>query len=509
VYRYKLRYSDLGYILLFLSTFLSPDGEQTADGEDPQTDYAFNRFGASSWGGKRATPFTVVGKAWRRTFNSWGGKRNPSFHSWGGKRSNPFAVLGNSRSWGAMTDPSLGSEKEPAFTLVGSSRQVPAFPSITDEPTVAVLSSKIKPAPRTLRTKRDTALVILDGKSNPALGIPNNHNPKLAILETADRTTPVYGKRYRAFNSWGGKRGSVFSSWGGKRDDETPDLEDQATFFKRGPQFSSWDGNTYSDDDTQEKRAFSSWGGKRNLIPGDVPELTDEMGKRIYSSWGGKRYTTKTEPNLQNSPITKNFEAEHGPWLSDKERRNASIQTSLVEAYQQLLKYVDCRMQFRCEDNDRRKGNSEQEARPGIETSLTAAEDQNNRSSELHGRNAEHEVLGTVMKRSDSTPNSGTRVSKAQFRPWGGKRSQVLPPLVSILGIMHRVDGLLNKRASTQYESLGSKKWGQSPSSAVFSSWGGKRSMKLSEHNIHNAPIQSSGRQLRRAAEFYSWAGKR
>jgi hypothetical protein len=265
----------------------------------------------------------------------------------------------------------------------------------------------------------------------------------------------------------------------------------------------------YADDDTQEKRAFSSWGGKRNLISGDVPELIDEMGKARYSSWGGKRYTTKIEQNLQNSPITKNFEAEHGPWQSDKERRNASIQTSLVEAYQQLLKNVNCRMQFGCEDNDRRKGNGEEEARPGIENSLPAAEDQNNHSSELHGQNAEHELLDTVMKRTDSTTSGGTRVGKALFRPWGGKRSQVLPPLVSVLGIMHGVDGLLNKRASTQYESLGSKKWGPSPSSAVFSSWGGKRSMKLAGHNIHNAPIQSTGRQFRRAAEFYSWAGKR
>jgi hypothetical protein len=332
----------------------------------------------------------------------------------------------------------------------------------------------------------------------------------LAILEKAGKTTPVYGKRYRAFSSWGGKRASVFSSWGGKRDVETPDWEEKAKVFRRGTQFPIWDRNMYFDDDTQEKRGFSSWGGKRNLISDDVTGLIDEMSKRRYSSWGGKKDTTKVERNFQNSAITKNSEAEHGPWQSDKERRNASIQTSLAAAYQELLKNADCKMQFRCQDNDRRKGNGEEkEARPDTETSLPAAEDQNSRISELHGENADHELLETVMKRSDSTASGTTRVGKALFKPWGGKRSQVIPSLVSILGSVHRVDGLLNKRASTQYESLGSKKWGQSPTSAVFSSWGGKRSRKLTGHNIQNAPSQSIGRQFRRAAEFYSWAGKR
>jgi len=370
---------------------------------------------------------------------------------------------------------------------------VPAVVSITDEPTVAVWSSKSKPALSTLRPKRDAAFVIWDDKSKPAFKIPNNHdNPTLTILESADKTTPVYGKRYRAFSSWGGKRASVFSSWGGKRDVETPDWENQAKVFRRGPQFPTWDGNTYFDDDTQEKRTFSSWGGKRNLISDDVTGLIDEMRKRRYSSWGGKRDTTQIEQNLQNSAIRKNSEAVHGPWQSDKARRNASVQTSLVAAYQQLLK------------NAEEKG-----ARPESETSLPATEDQNSRSSELHGENVDHDPLGTVMKRSDTTVNGRSRVGKALFKPWGGKRGQVVPSLASILGSMHRVDGLLDKRASTQYESLGSKKWGQSPSSAVFSSWGGKRSRKLTGHNIQNAPTQSIGRQFRRAAEFYSWAGKR
>jgi hypothetical protein len=382
---------------------------------------------------------------------------------------------------------------------------------MTDEPIVAGLSSKTKPPFSTLRPKRETAFVIWDDKSNPAYKIPNNHdNPRLTILETADKTTPVYGKRYRAFGSWGGKRASVFSSWGGKRNVETPDWEDQAKDFRRGTQFPIWDRNMYFDDETQEKRGFSSWGGKRNLISDDVTGLTDETSKRRYSSWGEKKDTTKVEQNLQNSAITKNSEAEHGPWQSDKERRNTSIQTSLVAAYQELLKNADCKMQFRCQDNDRSKGNGEEkEALPDTETSLPAAEDQNSRISELHGENANHELLGTVMKRSDATAGGTTRVGKALFKPWGGKRNQLLPSLVSILGSVHRVDGLLNKRARTQYESLGSKKWGQSPSSAVFSSWGGKRSRKLTGHNIQNAPTQSIGRQFRRATEFYSWAGKR
>lgn len=409
------------------------------------------------------------------------------------------------------TDPSLGSEHGPAFTVVGSRMYVPAVLGIADEPTVAVLSSKTNPELSNLRSKREAAFVIWDDKSKPAFKVPNNHdNPTLTILETADKTTPVYGKRYRAFSSWGGKRAPVFSNWGGKRNVEMPDWEDRNRVFRRGPQFSIWDGNVYFDDVTQQKRAFSSWGGKRNLISDDVTGLIDEMRKMRYSSWGEKRDTTKTEQNLQSGAITKNSEAEQGPWQSDKERRNASTQTSLVAAYQQLLNSADCKMQFRCEDNDRRKGNGEEkEARPESETSLLAAEDQNSRSSELHGENADHEPLGTVMKRSDTTVSGKTRVGKALFKPWGGKRSQVLPSLASILGNMHRVDGLFNKRASTQYESLGSKKWGQSPSSAVFSSWGGKRSRKLTGHSIQNAPTQSIGRQFRRAAEFYSWAGKR
>jgi len=404
------------------------------------------------------------------------------------------------------TDLSLGSDKEPAFTVVGSRMYVPAVLSIADEPTVAVLSSKTKPELSNLRSKRDTAFVIWDDKSKPAFKVPNNHdNPTMTILETVDKTTPAYGKRYRAFSNWGGKRASVFSSWGGKRDVEMPDWEDRAGVFRRGPQYSTWDGNMYFDDDTQEKRSFSSWGGKRNLISDDVTGLIDEMNKRRYSSWGGKRDTTKIEPNLQNSAIT-----EQGPWHSDKERRNASIQTSLAAAYQQLLNSVDCKMQFRCEDNDRRKGNGEEnEARPESETSLPAAEGQNSRSSEIHGENAEHEPLNTVMKRSETTVSGRTRVGKALFKPWGGKRSLVLPSLASILGNMHRMDGFLIKRASNQYESLGSKKWSQSPSSAVFSSWGGKRSRKLTGQSIQNAPTQSIGRQFRRGPEFYSWAGKR
>ena len=452
-----------------------------------------------------------MGTAWRRAFNSWGGKRNPAFHSWGGKRSNSFAILGDSRSWGARTDPSLDTENEPAFTTVGSRRYVPATLSITDDPTVAVLSSGTKPALSTSRPKRDTAFVIWDGKSNPAFKTPNNYdNPTLTILETGYKATPVYGKRYRAFSSWGGKRASVFSSWGGKRGVESPDWEDQATFFNRGPQFSSWDEKMHSDDDTQEKKSFSSWGGKRNLISDDVREATDEMSKRGYSSWGGKTDTTQIEQNLQNSLIAKNSEEEQDPWQSDKDRRNADAQTSLVEAYQRPLKNIDCKNQFRCEDNDRRKGNGEErEARPGTENSPPAAEDQNSRNSEIYGENEEHELLGAGMKRSDSTENGRTRVGKALFRPWGGKRGQVFPSLLGVLGSARRVDSLLNKRASTQYESLGSKIWSPSPSSGVFSSWGGKRSRKLIGHNIHKVPTQSTGRQFRRAADFYSWAGKR
>jgi hypothetical protein len=498
-----MRYSDLEYIILPISTFLSTDGAQTEAGEDPRKDYAFNKLISSRWTGKRATPFSVVGTAWRRAFNSWGGKRNPAFHSWGGKRSNSLAVQGSSRRWEANTDPLLGSEKEPAaFSILGSGRHPPVMLSTTDEPTYTVLSSKPTQALSILRPKRETAFSICDGKGDRAFNILGNHDyPAFSILGTTYEATPAYSKRYRAF-----------SNWGGKRDVETPDWEHQAKFFKRKPQFSSWGGKRYFDGDTQEKRGFSSWGGKRNLIPDDVTEVIDEMSKGRFSSWSGKRDTTKTEQNVQNSrsTSTKNSKGEQGPCQSDKERRNTSIQTSLAEAYQQLLKNVDCKIQFMYDDNYRRVGNGEEtETGPHTETSDPAAKDQNSRNSEVHRENAEHEILSTVTKRSDSTTSGRNRVGKALFSPWGGKRSHVVPSLVNILGSMHTLDGLLNKRTSIRYESLGSKKWGPSPSAAVFSSWGGKRQDRLTSHMIQKAPPLSIGRQFRRGTEFYSWGGRR
>jgi hypothetical protein len=472
------------------------------EAEDPRKDYAHNQLISSSWGGKRATPFSVVGAAWRRAFNSWGGKRNPAFNSWGGKRANSFSVQGNSRSWEVRTDPpSLGSEKMPAaFSIVGSRRYPPAILSIADEPTFTVLSRKTKPA-----------FSIWDSKSKTAFKMLASHDyPVIRILGTTSKATPAYSKRYRAFSNWGGKRASVFSSWGGKRGAEIPDWDQQAKFFKRGPQFSSWGGKRYADGDTPEKRGFSSWGGKRNLILDDITEGTDEMGKRRFSSWSGKSDTIKIEQNLENSPSTKNSNGEHDPWQSDKEIRNASTLTSLVEAYQQLPKNSDCKIQFRCGDNYRRKGNGEgTAAEPDRDTPDPAAKDQNSHNSDIHGQHAEREFLSTVMKRSNSATSGRNRVGKALFKPWGGKRSHVLPSVVSILGSMRRVDGLLNKRASTQYESLGSKKWDPSLFAAVFSSWGGKRSDRLIGNTIQKVPPQSIGRQFRRGTEFYSWGGRR
>jgi hypothetical protein len=466
----------------------------------------------SSWGNKRATPFSVVGRAWRRAFNSWGGKRNPAFHSWGGKRSNPFAVLGNSRNWGGGTDPSIGGVKEPALTIVGSRGYPPDIPNITHEPAFTVLTSQTKPALSILRPKRDTTLSIWGGKGDPAFKILGNHDyPAFGIFGATSEAAPAYSKRYRAFGSWGGKRASVFSSWGGKRAFDMPDWEHQNNIFKRGPQFSSWGGKRYFDGDVQEKRGFSSWGGKRDLISDDITQETDETSKRRFSSWGGKREATRIEQNHKNtlSKDAKTSKGEYASWRSDKERRDASTQTSLTEAYQQLLENFDCMVHSRCGDNDRRKGNGEETERPERDSSDPAVGDQNSQNSELQGQNAEHELLSTVMKRSDPTASGRTRVGKALFSPWGGKRSQVLPSLVTILGSMHKVDGLINKRTSSQYASLGSKKWGPSPSGAVFSSWGGKRSEKLTGQNIHKVPPQSIGRQFRRGADFYSWGGKR
>jgi hypothetical protein len=68
---------------------------------------------------------------------------------------------------------------------------------------------------------------------------------------------------------------------------------------------------------------------------------------------------------------------------------------------------------------------------------------------------------------------------------------------------------LMSKRGGYRNVFLGSKKWDPSSAGAVFSSWGGKRSVKLTGQNTLKIPPQGIGRQFRRGADFYSWGGKR
>ncbi|XP_069699246.1 uncharacterized protein [Periplaneta americana] len=522
----------------------------------------------NSWGGGSEPSFNVLsrdeGPAFRvvsgkrrPSFNSWGGKRDASFSSWGGKRNPAFSILGSSSS----EDPPfsiIGGVDQPAFSIVGGEKRLPAFSSWGG--------------------KRDPAFKILGNHEYPAFSVlGNNYEPAFSIIPSkrdspfsswGGKRDPAFsswgGKRDPSFNSWGGKRDPAFSSWGGKRDDTVSPWQ-QVT--KKGAQFSSWGGKR---DSEEGKRSFSSWGGKRG-------DDSVDGSKRSFSSWGGKRSPSGEGEHNATSCCDGTQTSVH---IDD--RQDASTQTSLSsDAYQKLLEEFDSKIQLENgdgshgdengvqgveevemdgenskgtqtsepeeeksenhqeeEEEKAENGNQEEEDEAEKEEEENAHTEEEvpegevaNSHEELPDISSDHEPatadksvgtseLSSVIKRTASGNTAGrTRISKALFSPWGGKRSyNKLPPsLLTVLGSMHKggasrsnslLSDLLNKRGNSRLNVLGAKKWGQAPPGAVFSSWGGKRSDKFSRRNLHKAQSQNVGRQYRRGADFYSWGGK-
>ncbi|KAJ9598969.1 hypothetical protein L9F63_010563 [Diploptera punctata] len=532
----------------------------------------------NSWGGKRSNSFSIVGDT-HPLLNSWGGKSNPTFSTSSSEGNPAFTLLGNKRqssfhSWGGKRDPAfnlLSGHQEPAFKIIGGGNNEPAFSIIPDKtepafkilgnhdfPAFSVLSDKYEPAFSVLAEKRSPAFNSWGGKRDPAFNSwggkrdpafnswGGKRDPAFnswggkrdpAFNSWGGKRDPAFnswgGKRDPAFNSWGGKRDAAFSSWGGKRNEEISDLS------KRDSKFSSWGGKRDSDGD--EKRSFSSWGGKRDLS--DSP-------KRSFSSWGGKRTAatqTEEENHRDNSTGAKEvtddeihpdqFKEKEDEEEKDKEEPNVEVNESDKEEdnrkhlgtqtsldFQQFLQEFDNKMQL--DDEQKQENNLDEKEVAGGETTETSGKVDINMDHEAIGMdekyidttNTEEKGVGTsdslvISKR--NTARSGTRISKAMFNPWGGKRNSKTQSLFSVLASMSRGVGrsdgflsdLLYKRGSSRHSSLGSKKWGQASSGAVFSSWGGKRSDKAS--NLRKLSPQNMGRQYRRGADFYSWGGKR
>lgn len=521
------------------------DGAQTEVAEGPQKDYA-----VISWSQKRATPFSILGTARRRAFSSWGGKRVPGFHSWGGKRSTSFPVQGKGRSWGGTTDPSLASAEVPAFTILsskrlpafsswGGKRDPPAFSILTsrDGDRFSILDSKTEPAYSILSPERDTPFSILSSNSDPTFNILASHdNPAFSLAGNNYQSTPAFsllgskrdsafneegGKRDPAFYSWGGKRDSAFSPWGGKRkatfnpwvgnkdlasstsgektgpiissldykgDAEIRDGEGKLEVTKRGARFSVWDRKKFVDGDGHEKRGVSSWGGKRDMTKSE--ELEEK-----HPGNGTVHYNEKQDSRESD----------------DGGIKDASPKSSSAESYQKLLENFDGKMQLGTTNNNE----------DNIATFESEERKQKHHNTELSGQIAvdgrefdSAEIPIFVTKRSVPPANGKNRVGKA-FNSWGGKRSHAPSLLFTILGNMHRPESprlfsdLLGKRGGYRHVFLGSKKWDPSSAGAVFSSWGGKRSLKLAGQNTVKIPPQGVGRQFRRGADFYSWGGKR
>jgi hypothetical protein len=529
-----------------LLVLLYTDGEQAEVAEGPQEDYA-----VISWTEKRATPFSILGTARRRAFSSWGGKRVPGFHSWGGKRSTPLTVQGKGRSWGGTTDPSPTSAEVSAFTIL-SSKRLPAFNSwggkrdsqafsiltSTDGDAFSIFNSKTEPAYSIQSPERDIALNIWSSNSDPAFNILSSHdNPAFSLEGNNYQSTPAFsvlgskrnsaftgerGKRDPAFYSWGGKRDSAFSPWGGKRkaafslwgedkdltfsnwgektgpifnsldykeDAEIRDWERKPEVTKRGSRFSVWDGKKFVDGYGHQKGGVSIWGGKRDMTKSEELEEKQPRNRTVHSN------------KKQVSP-----ESDKG------EIKDASSQSSSAETYHKLLDDFDGKIKLGIEkDNDGMRNIA----------SFESEERKQNHNTELSGQNAVDgrefdsvELPSFVMKRSVPPASGKNRVGKA-FSSWGGKRSRAPPFLFTILGSLRRphspglFSDLFSKRGGYRHVFLGSKKWDPSSAGAVFSSWGGKRSVKHAGQNTLKVPHQGIGRQFRRGADFYSWGGKR
>lgn len=442
--------------LLTCSLLFYSDGALTETREGPQSeDYGGRQAAVSDWGWKRAS----VAAERRRAFSSWGGKRAPAFQTWGGKKSGEqgpaLTVVDSKRrpafsSWGGKRDASLNS--------FGDVRGILAFGILNsaEEPAFRMWDTQTAPRFSILNPKKDTVLGGLGVNSEQALRMLSNPEyPALNILRNNDKArspVDVIGSK-RAFSSWGGKRNA---------------------------------------DRDGQKRRFSSWGGKRNLISGGIDDVEDPI-KRRFSSWGGKRDTTQTE---EVGPG--NVEQQSS---ADEESKDTNTEDPLAERYLQLVEQFGRKIKLLHDNNNNevKVASEDTEAAENVQASEPDEEYQ-----KLAAQNGTESV---IRKRSQGS----TRVGKALFGPWGGKRTLLL----SVLAGMHRDDSsrlfpdMFDKRGSDRRETLGLKKWGSSPPGVIFSSWGGKRSGKVTGRNMPNMPPQGAGRQFRRGADFYSWGGKR
>jgi hypothetical protein len=379
------------------------------------------------------------------------------------------------------------------------------------------LGSKTEPAYSILSPERDTAFSIWSSESDPAFNILATHDyPAFSILGNNYQSMPAFsilgstregafsnegGKRDSAFYPWGGKRDPSFYPWGGKKDltfsngGEKTDPLFSSSGDKRDAEIPDWEHKT---EVTKRRARFSSWGRER-FVDGDKHE------KRRFSSWGGKRGMTKPEVLEEKHPENGTVHAKEEQDSGAEEIKDAGTNSSPAESYQKLLDDVVGKIQLWSKNIDEDKGKSGS----NVETSESEERNQNNHRNAV----GPPEFSSFVTKRSVPRTSGKNRVGKA-FSPWGGKRSHVPSSLFAILGSMRRPDSpglsdLLSKRGGYRHMSLGSKKWDPSEAGAVFSSWGGKRSVKLAGHNALKVPPQSIGRQFRRGADFYSWGGKR
>jgi hypothetical protein len=427
--------------------------DQTEVAEEPQ-----KRDAVMSWIAKRATPFS----------------------RWGGKRSGPSAVQAKDRNWeGTLAEgaafASLGGKRLPGFSSWGGKRDLTSG----DGEAFAVWDSKSEAASGILSPGRGT----WSSNSHPALGmLATRDYPAVTIAASDYQSTPlssIWGsKRDSAFSQEGGKREPAFYSWGGKRNSG----------------FDPWGG--------KKDRGFSSWDEKaRSLFNGLAAEVT-ERGDR-YHGWGANRYVTRSDGFKEGRTGNKSV---HSSAKQDSpEVKYGKAQSGPVETDDQFPADLSGTAQVVTQNNNGEKAQS---------VDNVAAYESGETGQTTHNAVGGREVPSFVAKRSVSREGGNNRVGKA-FSPWGGKRSQGPTSLLSILGSLQRSDSprslsdLLSKRGNYRHLSRGSKKWDPSPVGTVFSSWGGKRSVKLKEQNMLKIPPQSTSRQFRRGADFYSWGGKR
>jgi hypothetical protein len=394
----------------------------------------------------------------------------------------------------------------PAFSSWGGKRDLPAFSILTstDGEPLRTVDSKLEPVNSILSPERDTLVSMWATDNEPVSNLLASHDhPAFTIAGDNCLSTPIFGvlgnKRDSASSDEGGKRDPAFYSWGGKRDSASSPWGG-----KKGLAFSNWDekaGSLFSDLSAKGDVEVPNW------------ELEPEVTKRgnRFLGWGAKRDVIKSEDFEERHRENDTVHSNTIPDLRELVMRDAKYgdaRSSPAEAHDRFPGDLDGRVQLAILDNTR----SGDKAKPEDDVATAKSEEggRTNHQNEVGIR----ELPGLIAKRSAPRASANNRVGKA-FSPWGGKRSEV-PAL--LFGDWRSMQGphspwslsdWLSKRGNYRHLSLGSKKWDPSSVGTVFSSWGGKRSVKPTEQNMLKLPPQKTGRQFRRGADFYSWGGKR